>query len=117
MDDAGIDHGICAGAAIPDRAPQPLGKLAEFRNASTGIVLTLIERAEADPGLGDRADVLALLLRSRRDGGTGMPRLDICDETVGHRCGPRKHGVSAGLGVRAVAAPPRRAGRTGQRGR
>jgi cytochrome P450 len=60
----------------------PWGKLAEFRNAFDRIVLTLIEGAEADPGLGDRADVLALLLRSRRDGGTGMPRLDICDELL-----------------------------------
>ncbi len=60
----------------------PWGKLAEFRNAFDRIVLTLIDRAEADPGLGDRADVLALLLRSRRDGGTGMPRLDICDELL-----------------------------------
>jgi cytochrome P450 len=60
----------------------PWGKLAEFRNAFDRIVLTLIDRAEADPGLRDRADVLALLLRSRRDGGTGMPRLDICDELL-----------------------------------
>ena len=49
---------------------------------STRIVCTLIERAEADPGLGERTDVLALLLRSRHDDGTGMSRQDICDELV-----------------------------------
>ena len=60
----------------------PWGKLDEFRKAFDRIVFTLIERAEADPGLGERADVLALLLRSRHDDGTGMPRQDICDELL-----------------------------------
>ena len=60
----------------------PWGKLDEFRKAFDRIVLTLIDRAEADPGLGERADVLALLLRSRHDDGTGIPRLDICDELL-----------------------------------
>jgi cytochrome P450 len=60
----------------------PWGKLAEFRKAFNRIVLTLIDRADADPGLGDRVDVLALLLRSRRKDGTGMPRLDLCDELL-----------------------------------
>ena len=49
---------------------------------STGSCVTLIDRADADPGLGERADVLALLLRSGHDDGTGMPRLDICDELL-----------------------------------
>ena len=52
----------------------PWGKLDEFRNAFDRIVFTLIDRADADPGLGERADILALLLRSRHDDGTGMPR-------------------------------------------
>ena len=60
----------------------PWGKLDEFREAFDRIVFTLIDRADADPGLGERADILALLLRSRRDDGTGMPRLDICDELL-----------------------------------
>ena len=49
----------------------PWGKLDEFRRSFDRIVLTLIDRAEADPGLADRVDVLALLVRSRRDDGTG----------------------------------------------
>jgi cytochrome P450 family 138 len=61
----------------------PWGKLDELRKAFDRIVCTLIDRADADPGLGDRVDVLAMLLRSRRDAGTGMPRLDICDELLG----------------------------------
>jgi len=61
---------------------QPVGRLDEFRKAFDRIVMTLIDRAEADPGLGDRVDVLALLLRSRRDDGTAMPRIDICDELL-----------------------------------
>ena len=64
------------------RRYSPWGKLDEFRNAFDRIVLTLIAQAEADPGLGERKDVLALLLRSRRDDGTPMPRLDICDELL-----------------------------------
>ena len=60
----------------------PWGKLDEFRKAFDRIVFTLIDRAEADPGLGERADVLALLLRNRDDDGTRMPRQDICDELL-----------------------------------
>jgi len=70
--------------ALPFRTGRhsPWGKLDEFRKAFDRIVLTLIDKAEADPALGDRADVLASLLRSRRDDGTGMPRPDICDELL-----------------------------------
>ena len=60
----------------------PWGKLDELRKAFDRIVFTLIAHAEADPGLGERADILALLVRSRHDDGTGMPRLDICDELL-----------------------------------
>jgi cytochrome P450 len=54
----------------------PWGKLDEFRKAFNRIVFTLIDRADADPALGERADILALLLRS------GLPRQDICDELL-----------------------------------
>jgi cytochrome P450 len=64
------------------RRHSPWGKLDEFRTAFDRIVFTLIDRAEADPGLGERADILALLLRSRRSDGTGIPRLEICDEVL-----------------------------------
>ena len=60
----------------------PWGKLDEFRTAFDRIVCTLIARADADPGLGERTDILALLLRSRHDDGTGMSRQDICDELL-----------------------------------
>jgi cytochrome P450 len=60
----------------------PWGKLDQFRKAFDRTVLRLIDKAEADPGLGDRVDVLALLLRSKRDYGTGLSRLDICDELL-----------------------------------
>ena len=46
------------------------------------IVFTLIDRAEADPTLEERNDILALLLRSRRDDGTAIPRMDISDELL-----------------------------------
>lgn len=60
----------------------PWGKLDELHKSFDRIVFTLIEEAEADPGLGERADALALLLRSMRDDGTAMPRQDICDELL-----------------------------------
>ena len=40
------------------------------------IALRLIARADSDPCLGERTDVLALLVRS------GMPRADVCDELL-----------------------------------
>jgi cytochrome P450 family 138 len=60
----------------------PWGKLDEVRKALDRIVFTLIDRAEDDSRLGERADILALLLRTRRDDGTEMSRLDICDELL-----------------------------------
>ena len=64
------------------RRYSPWRKLDEFREAFDRIVCTLVDRADADPGLGERADILALLLRSRRDDGTGIPRRDLCDELL-----------------------------------
>ena len=60
----------------------PWGKLDEYRKAFDRIAFTLIDRAEADPGLGERTDILALLLRSRHGDGTGISRLEICDELL-----------------------------------
>jgi cytochrome P450 len=62
------------------RRHSPWGKLDEFRKAFDRIVFTLIGKADADPALGERADILALLVRRGHDEGTGMSRLDICDE-------------------------------------
>ncbi len=60
----------------------PWSRLDEVRRAFDQVILRLIEKAEADPGLADRTDVLALLLRSRAVEGIGMSRQDICDELV-----------------------------------
>jgi cytochrome P450 family 138 len=60
----------------------PWGKLDDFRKALDRIVFTLIDRAEDDPSLGERADILALLLCTGRDDRTEMSRLDICDELL-----------------------------------
>jgi cytochrome P450 family 138 len=58
----------------------PWGKLDQLRKAFDQTVCTLIDRADADPRLGERTDILALLLRSWHDDETGIPRRDICDE-------------------------------------
>ncbi|MCV7257157.1 cytochrome P450 [Mycobacterium shimoidei] len=60
----------------------PWGKLDRSRRAIDRIIFTLIDRAEADPNLADRRDILALLLRSRNDDGTAIPPMDICDELL-----------------------------------
>ncbi len=60
----------------------PWGKLDELRKALDRIVCTLIDRAENDPSLGERADILALLLRASHADGTEMSSLDICDELL-----------------------------------
>jgi cytochrome P450 family 138 len=62
------------------RRHSPWAKLDEFRNAFDRIVCTLIDRAESDPNLVERADILAFLVRSGHNEGTGMSRVDICDE-------------------------------------
>jgi cytochrome P450 len=58
------------------RRHSPWGKLDEFRKAFDRIVFTMIDEAAADPGLGERTDLLALLLRN------GIRPLDICDELL-----------------------------------
>ena len=60
----------------------PWGKLDQARAGINRIVFTLIDRAEADPTLEERNDILALLLRSRRDDGTAIPRMDMSDELL-----------------------------------
>jgi cytochrome P450 len=60
----------------------PWSRMDDVRKAFDRIVFSLIDKAEADPGLGERADVVALLLRSRNDDGTAMSRQDICDELI-----------------------------------
>jgi cytochrome P450 len=67
----------------------PWRKMAVARREYDTIVGTLIARAEADHRLEDRADILALMLRSRYDDGSAMSHSDIADEllallTAGH---------------------------------
>jgi cytochrome P450 len=60
----------------------PWGRLAEFRRRFDRIVFALIDKAEADPNLGERPDILALLLASRYEDGTAMSRQDVSDELL-----------------------------------
>ena len=60
----------------------PWGRLQEFRRNFDRVVFTLIDKAEADPNLDERSDILALLLRSRYEDGTAMSRQDVSDELL-----------------------------------
>jgi cytochrome P450 family 138 len=60
----------------------PWNRLDAVRSEFDRVIFALIDRAEADPELVERADVLALLLRRRPTDGTGMSRQDVCDELV-----------------------------------
>lgn len=60
----------------------PWGRLDELRDAFDRIVSTLIDRADADPGLDERTDILAVLRRTRLDDGSGMSRSEIGDELI-----------------------------------
>ena len=60
----------------------PWGRLAEFRRNFDRTVFALIDKAEADLGLEERTDILALLLRSRYEDGTPMSRQDVSDELL-----------------------------------
>jgi cytochrome P450 family 138 len=60
----------------------PWGRLEEFRRNFDRTVFTLIDKAEADPHLDERTDILALLLRGRYHDGTPMSRQDVSDELL-----------------------------------
>jgi cytochrome P450 len=60
----------------------PWGKLAEFRRNFDRTVFALIDKAQADPLLEERTDILALLLRSTYEDGTPMSRQDVSDELL-----------------------------------
>jgi cytochrome P450 len=60
----------------------PWGKLAEFRRNFDRTVFALIDKAQADPHLEQRTDILALLLRSTYEDGTPMSRQDVSDELL-----------------------------------
>jgi cytochrome P450 family 138 len=60
----------------------PWGRLAEFRRNFDRTVFALIDKAQADPRLEERNDILALLLRSTYEDGTPMSRQDVSDELL-----------------------------------
>jgi cytochrome P450 len=77
------------------RRHSPWSKLDELRKAFDRIACTLIAHADADPRLGERADILAFLLRSKHDDGTRLPRRDICDELLTLICAGHETTASA----------------------
>jgi cytochrome P450 len=89
----------------------PWGRLAEFRRNFDRTVFALIDKAEADPRLEERTDILALLLRSRYDDGTPMSRQDVSDELLtlwapGMKP-PRRRWVGRSSGYAAIRRPRR----------
>jgi cytochrome P450 len=60
----------------------PWGRLEEFRRNFDRTVFALIDKAQADPRLEERTDILALLLRSTYEDGTPMSRQDVSDELL-----------------------------------
>ncbi|MFF0527215.1 cytochrome P450 [Nocardia amikacinitolerans] len=67
----------------------PWARFAAHRKHYDEIVARLIARAAADPDLGDRDDVLSMMLQARYDDGSAMTHGEIADElltllTAGH---------------------------------
>jgi len=67
----------------------PWGRFYGYRREYDAIIDRLIGRAQQDPELGERDDVLALMLHSRYDDGSPMSRGEIADQlltllTAGH---------------------------------
>ncbi|MDT5148213.1 MAG: cytochrome family [Mycobacterium sp.] len=60
----------------------PWGRLDEWRRQYDAVIGKLIDAERADPNFAERADVLALMLRSTYDDGTVMSRKDIGDELL-----------------------------------
>lgn len=92
-----LPAGVALGARlaimpVPDigpRALNPWGRLRAMRATYDAIVDRLIAKAEADPGLGERDDILAMMVQARYDDGTRMTNVQIADElltllTAGH---------------------------------
>lgn len=60
----------------------PWGRFLAYRREYDAIVDRLIDKALADSGLGDRDDVLALMLQSRYEDGSAMTRGEIADALI-----------------------------------
>ena len=73
----------------------PWGRLDKLRATFDRTARTLIERPSADPALAERPDILAFLLRTRHDDGTGIPRPDLRDELLTLVCAGHETTASA----------------------
>jgi cytochrome P450 len=73
----------------------PWSRLDKLRAEFDRIACKLIAAAESDPGLGDRADVLAFLVREAHDDGAEMSRADLCDELLTLICAGHETTASA----------------------
>ncbi|WP_308201139.1 cytochrome P450 [Paractinoplanes maris] len=60
----------------------PGARFRRYREQYDAIIDRLIDRARADPALGDRDDVLAMLVQSRYDDGSPMSRGEIADQLL-----------------------------------
>jgi cytochrome P450 family 135 len=60
----------------------PWARFVRARETVYELVYAEIDRAEADPALDERDDVLALLLRARREDGSAMSREELRDELM-----------------------------------
>ena len=60
----------------------PWGRFLRLRKEFDRIVTVLIAEAESDPDLGERTDVLALMLQARYDDGAAMSHSDVADELL-----------------------------------
>jgi len=70
-------------ALAKDRGPRSPGRrFTDYRAEFDSLVLALKEKAEADPHLDERADVLAILVRARYDDGSAMSTTELADELL-----------------------------------
>ncbi len=60
----------------------PWGRLAAWRRKYDTVIDRMIAKALSDPGLANRTDILALLLRSAYEDGSPMSRKDIRDDLL-----------------------------------
>ncbi|WP_250009818.1 cytochrome P450 [Actinoplanes sp. M2I2] len=64
------------------RGHGPGARFERYRRRYDAIIDRLIDRARADPALGDREDVLAMLVQSRYDDGSPMSNSQIADQLL-----------------------------------
>ena len=83
----------------------PWGRLEEFRKFDR-VVFTLIDKAEADPNLDERSDILAAAEQPVRGRNHDVPAGRLRRTAHPARRGPRNHGILAGLGVRELRRHP-----------